>query len=175
MSKFFKKVFGNPRKTNLPKSAVEAGPRKKERYPSFAVCKKCHDVYYKKSWHYETDFLNDKELDGLEIKSVLCPADTMVRDGLYEGMMRVEDVPQKYRVELLNLIKGYGRRARMRDSQVRIIEIIQKKGEVVVTTTENQLASKLGKKIKETFKNVEVNISHSKEPYQVTRVDVVFI
>lgn len=110
----------------------------------------------------------------LQINFALCPADTMTSQGLYEGEITIEKVPRQYHVELLNLIKGFGSRAYTRDCQDRIIDIKKKGNNFVVTTTENQLAQKLAKKIKQVFNKVDLTISHSREPYEVERIIIKF-
>jgi len=174
MARFYQKSSYNPSKIQLPKSAREAGPLKKER-KSLAMCKKCNAFYYKKSWHHSTDTLSPREARKLNVEFRLCPACKMISERLYEGKLTIENVPNKFRVELLNLIKSFGKRAEQIDSQHRLIEIGHERGNIVVTTTENQLAAKLAKKIKGVFNKVDVRFSHSKEPYEVERVRVKFL
>ena len=99
----------------------------------------------------------------------------MIENNLYEGELIIEKIPQKYTEEVFNLVRAYEKRAKIRDPQDRISLIERKPGGFRVLTTENQLAKKLAKKIKEVFNSVEVVVSFSKEPYEVCRVKVIFI
>ncbi len=99
----------------------------------------------------------------------------MAAHHLYEGELTIENVPAKVRKELSQLVKHFGKTATERDPQDRIIDIERKGASWRITTTENQLASRLAKKVRESFKkHVAVHISHSKEPYEVDRVRATF-
>lgn len=143
-------------------------------------CPECHSVHYKKRWYRSRRVLKPHLKDGraVALKKHLCPACSMIREHLFEGEVLVEAVPQHYRQELIRLIKNFGKRAEQIDAQHRVIEIEKNPNATAdayrITTTENQLAARLAKKIKEVFNTVELHISHSREPYEVGRVRVVF-
>lgn len=118
--------------------------------------------------------LSQDEARELKIPFVTCPADAMIREGQFEGEVTITKIPSAYRTELLNLIENFGERAMERDNQHRVSNVQDDDDTIVVTTTENQLAVKLGKKIKHVFNKVDVDISYSEEPYQVARVSVQF-
>ncbi len=135
------------------------------------VCPNCKNIFYKKHWHHRSDL----DLKDVEIKEEICPACKMIEDHLYEGEIEVENVPDKYWGDMHNLIKDVGEKAIGIDPQHRIINIEEQgNGNYRITTTENQLAVRIGKKIEEAFKNANVDIQYSKEPYQVARVRVTF-
>ncbi|GMQ95377.1 MAG: hypothetical protein BMS9Abin13_490 [Patescibacteria group bacterium] len=171
------KIFRKPSSVKLPMQKQELrrdeyGKAKK----GIAICKVCHNVNFKKKWHHpDCSSFKNVNLKGKGVRLVVCPADKMIAEGLYEGEIRLVNVPKKYESELLNLVAGYGARARKRDPQDRIIEIKKAKNGFVVTTTENQLAIKLAKKIKGVFNKVDIVISHSHEPYEVERMRVTFL
>ena len=137
-----------------------------------AVCKKCKNILFKKEWHSSDKISVDMKQK--ITKFVICPACKIIETGTYEGEVLVKNIPENIKTDLSNLIVGFGKRAELRDPQDRII-ILEKSHNIWrITTTENQLAVKLAKKIDQTFKASSVDIHHSKEPYEVARVSVSF-
>lgn len=139
-------------------------------------CPECHNVHFKKRWHHSIDALNVHAKSTLQVnKKALCRACKMTQDHLFEGELLIEECPERHEEELLRLIHNFGKRAKEMDPQHRIINIEKTDQEIYrVTTTENQLADRLAKKIKEVFNTVEIHLPHSKEPYKVDRIHVTF-
>jgi hypothetical protein len=75
----------------------------------------------------------------------------------------------------MHLVAAFNARAQRRDPQDRIIDIEQVKGGYRITTTEDQLAVRIAKKIKGVFNKVNLHISYSREPYEVARINVKFL
>jgi len=141
------------------------------------ICPSCGNVHYKKRWWHNDDQGLRKlvVLDYRKAAHTRCPACAMVGKHLYEGELMVEDIPSKFRKDLAQLLKHFGKTATEIDPQDRIIAVERKGGTWRITTTENQLADRLAKKIRESLKkHAHVHISHSKEPYEVDRVRVTF-
>jgi hypothetical protein len=168
-------MFKKPKDIMLYKERTEEqefGPPQKD----YRQCQKCRAIYFSKSWHHGS-LINIAGLLGSRHKvwDTTCPACKMMEDNQYEGVVVIENIPKKYQNELFHLIKGFGVRAFNRDCQHRIIAI-QKEASYkwVITTTENQLAGKLAKKIQEVFDKVEVKSSYSKQPDDVERVRIEF-
>lgn len=137
------------------------------------VCKECQHIYYKKSWMHPSSLKVWKH--GMPWRRSICPACSMKMENLYEGEIIIFRVPSELQKSLLNLIHAFGTRAALRDSQHRLLEVNNKYDTFRVTTTENQLAVKLAKKIAEVFRGlILIRISHSKEPYEVDRVRLSF-
>lgn len=167
-------------KTNTGKMAQRNGEAKHEQCgkakKGLTVCKDCCNVFLKKSWHSaESNPDIQSKLSKKKINHIVCPACQMIEKNLYEGELIIEKVPKKYMEEVFNLIRAYEKRAKARDPQDRVSLIEKKSDGFRILTTENQLAEKMAKKIKETFKLVEVVMSFSKDPYKVCRVKAVFI
>jgi hypothetical protein len=151
---------------------AEFGAGKKD----LLVCQKCGAYYFKKSWHHGSSaFLAKKENRNIPVKKILCPADQMIKMGVWEGEVIIENVPSKDKNELIVLIRNFCQRGFERDPLDRLISITEGKGNIVVRTTENQLAQKLGRKIKEVYKKVSLNIKHLKEPDDLTQVKLKFL
>lgn len=134
-----------------------------------AFCPECKSIYYQKSWHHPLPF--QERVRG---KSILCPACQMIENKQFEGQLTISDFPPTLEGDLTKLIKNFCQRAYERDPLDRLIEIKNISDNLIVTTTENQLAVKLAKKIKEVFKKVKIKISHSPEPSDAIYIKVNF-
>jgi len=148
-----------PSHTPKPKKEeAEFGPGKKD----IIICPECGCVYYFKSWHHRLeDYPHLKEDKNVNFS--LCPACQMIKEGKFEGEILIENCPKEIEKELIALVKNMGEKAFEKDPQDRVISIKKlKKGKIQVLTTENVLAIKIAKKIKETFKG-KLKIVFSKE------------
>ena len=114
-------------------------------------CDTCGITYYKKAWHHNLRHFKSFEKD-VPVVFRTCPACQMIKNKQFEGRVSVVNVPSKFQGEVERLIRGYGE----------------------VTTTENQLAQKLARKIAETFKAARVAVSHSASPSDVAFITVTF-
>jgi len=140
-----------------------------------AFCSSCGNVYHHKEWHRRSSrVLAQAKRNGQAITKTLCPACSLVGKRMFEGELVLRNLPAAIEEEVLRLVRGFGARALRRDSQHRIIAIEHLKGVWRITTTENQLAIRLAKKIRDTFKRATLAISHSREPFEVGRVNMVF-
>lgn len=139
-------------------------------------CPGCGNVHFKKRWCASEDDLRERlKIKKLEIaEKKICPACKMIKEHTFEGELFIEEFPGHLRNELLRLIKKFGERAIRIDPQDRIIKVEEMKTKYRVTTTENQLADKLAKKIRDVFNTVDIRFSHSPEPAEVDRVHVTF-
>lgn len=141
-----------------------------------ALCSSCGNVYYHKEWHARgaRALLARARREGQSVMNTLCPACSLVGKRLFEGELTLRNLPQTIEQEVMRLVHGFAKRALRRDPQHRIIAIERLKGVWRITTTENQLAVRLAKKIRDTFKRAAVKISYSREPFEVGRVNVAF-
>lgn len=174
--------------SHFPKSKKEEqefGPGKKD----ILVCRKCNAVYYFKSWHHRLDdypYLKESK----QLKFGLCPACQMINDNRFEGEIIIEGCFLKEdKILIINTIKNIGKEGFKRDPEDRIIKIEEKqiskkdlkkmkeeterKDQIHVLTTENQLAVRIAKKIAETFKG-SMNISYSKKE-STARIKVILM
>ncbi len=74
----------------------------------------------------------------------------------------------------MNLTENFCQRAWQKDPLDRLISLKKDKEDLVITTTENQMAQRLAKKIKDSFNKVILKIDHHKEPSDVTTILVTF-
>lgn len=136
-------------------------------------CSDCGAVYRKKSWRHSLLNVKPPKISS-QVGFKLCPACKMIRNNQFEGEVTIVNVPTKLKAELNNFIKGYCLRAYQRDPMDRLIKIKNEGNSVIVTVTENQLANKLGKKIKNLFNNTKVKTTFAEIPKDVSRVRVEF-
>lgn len=172
------RIFSKKSAVKLPERHKEPqhdeyGQARKE----ITMCRRCHGILIKNVWRPAGfQWPKNMRLPHTKTKLILCPACKMIESNLYEGELLILDVPEKEKTELLRLISAFSDRARMHDHQDRIIDLKKRGNGFRVTTTENQLAVKLGKKIRDTFKKdrVRYSVSYSQEPYEVARVRLEF-
>lgn len=142
-------------------------------FKGLVLCKNCNAAYFKKYWHHNLRNYKDERRDQ-EIKFVFCPACQMIKNKQFEGEITICNVPPKNQKSLINLIEAFCLRAYKRDSQHRLIDIKKNKNDIVATTTENQLAKQLARKIQDTFKKVKKQISYSPKPSDVVYIKLTF-
>lgn len=144
----------------------EFGPGKKQ----LLSCKVCGCVYYKKSWHH-----NNLKLKTNNLKLALCPACQMIKNRQYEGKILIKKIPLEKEKELINLIKNFCQTAFSIDPMHRLIAVKKQENNLIITLTENELANKLGKKIRDVFKKVKTKTSFVGDPSDVAIVAVEFL
>lgn len=172
MSKIFKKTSS----IKLPERGRESQNEEFGRARKGVTgCPECHNVNFKKKW---SSSLKELELYSKKKMTIsreeLCPACKMTQENLFEGELFIEKFPTKNNEEIIKIINNFAKKAIEIDPQDRIIKIEENKNGYRILTTENHLANRLAKKIKEAFKAVEVNFSHSQEPFRVNRVHAVY-
>lgn len=137
------------------------------------VCDTCGAAYFKKRWYHGLEKISSKNPNH-PVSFKLCPACTMISNRQFEGRITLKNVPEKYESEITNFAHAYGRRAWERDPMDRLIAIKKTNGELVITTTENQLANKLARKLKQMFRKTVKDISFSPSPSDVVYVTITF-
>ena len=165
------KKFKSERKNRPTKPTIELEEfgRGKE---GLVICPDCKAVYYKKSWHHDIAHLEGKE--DMPVNFLLCPADQMIKNKQHEGKIVVKNLPREIEAEVANLIKNIGFSAFEKEPMHRLISIEKVKGELIILTTENQLAVSMAKKIGRAHKKAKVKISFAKEPNDVAIAVVEF-
>ena len=146
------------------KEESEFGLAEKE----FILCSECESVYFDKSWHNR---LEEEKIQHLktdrQVKFELCPVCKMAHDKLFEGELVVKLKSQnakiKIKEEILNTIKNSDKQARERDPMDRILWTEEREDGIHIFTSENQLAVRIGKKLKSSFPGSTLEIKHSGE------------
>ena len=141
----------------------------------FLMCSDCGSVYFDKYWHHKIEEFNRLEKENnFQMKFKLCPACEMIKNKQYEGRVVIKNIPKKLEAELGKIITSFTRTAFEIDPLDRLINIKKGKDDWEVTTTENQLANKLARKIKELFTKIDVKHSFASDPSDVVEVTVEF-
>ena len=164
--------------THTPSKKTKELPKKREHASEFKrggheyiICPECSAAYYNKSWHHALE--KDKHFkETKDVRFVICPADKMIKAKQFEGQIILENVPEILRGELFSLIENMGEHAFRRDPMDRVISIEDKKTVIEVLTTENQLAARIAKKIKDSFGNKmrgkwEIKFSEREDPVRI--------
>ena len=168
MLKFLPKNFP----WHFPRRKKEEGKKGKK---DILICEKCGAFYWYKSWHHNLeDYPHLKEDKDLQF--TLCPACRMEKEGRYEGEVLLENVKEEIKEEVQNLIQNFAQKAYQRDPMDRIILIEEiAKGMIRILTTENQMAKKIAKKLRRTYKaRVKIIYSKNSKKEAILRAKVVF-
>ncbi|OGL73926.1 hypothetical protein A3F28_03445 [Candidatus Uhrbacteria bacterium RIFCSPHIGHO2_12_FULL_57_11] len=141
---------------------------------SVRACPRCFAVYYDKHWHsWQTSGRAGDFLRGKTVEHMLCPECTYAVTGHHgdtgwEGEIQLFNLGE-LKNEVLRLVDNIARRAARMDPEDQIIKIEEKGPCLRIRTTENRLATRIGKKINESYKGGDLKIifSHEDEPVRV--------
>lgn len=110
--------------------------------PDGSFCKRCGIVYRSKRWQMES------MPAGPRSEEVLCPACRRIDSDDPAGVVTLSGTYLgKHRDEILNTIRQQEAKHREKNPLGRIMEIKEEDGQIVVTTTEDKLAQKIGREI----------------------------
>ncbi|OGE77663.1 MAG: hypothetical protein A2751_00555 [Candidatus Doudnabacteria bacterium RIFCSPHIGHO2_01_FULL_46_14] len=157
----------NRRHQRSRKEESEFGKAGKE----FIICPECDSVFFDKAWHHRLEEEKNAHLKiDRKIKFELCPACKMARDKLFEGelVISIKNKELSVKNNVLNTVKNSDKQARERDPMDRILRTEEKADGIHVFTSENQLAVRIGKKLKSSFGGSKLQIKHGGE--DITRV-----
>jgi NMD protein affecting ribosome stability and mRNA decay len=133
-------------------------------------CPRCRAVWSKKAWR--NDDRRFVELEKHPDLARQCPACKRELHDLPEGIVTLSGLdgwPKERRAELLGLVANVGERARKRDPMDRIMKVQDRGTEVLIHTTENQLAVAIGKEVKRAFSG-DLNIDFGNRDSDIARV-----
>lgn len=117
-----------------------------------AVCSECHALYKRRHWFFdEAAFL--RETMQPTTRMVLCPACQKIRDRYAEGQVTLHASPflTAHKDEILRLIRNEEERAKGLNPLERIVELREADDSIVVTTTNEKLAQRIGRTLKSTY------------------------
>lgn len=145
-------------------------PKGKE---GIVFCRSCNAVYFKKSWHH--NLRRHKTLrEDIPVKFTVCPACVMIQNNMYEGKVILKNIPAAVVENLENLVHAFTHRAFQKDPMDRLIALKRTGKEMEATMTENQLAVKLAKKIKDVYKKVDMRVSYGHAKDKASEIVVTF-
>jgi NMD protein affecting ribosome stability and mRNA decay len=120
--------------------------------PELSACERCHNVYRNKRW-YEDASLYADAMKNPSVGSVLCPACRKILQNFPGGIVTLKgDYFRQHQQDLMNLIRNEEKRARGFNPLERLMSVKEnEKGNMVVSTTTEKLAQRLGRAIKKAF------------------------
>lgn len=147
------------------------------------ICPKCNSVYYDKKWYAPEELarhlarrreLKDKNFEKWfraelkRAKKVICEADKQRKDWS-EGVVILDGLNPKIKRDVLNLVKNIDREGRKNDVEDKIVAMEDHGDQLVIYTSENQLAHRIGKQVNQAFKLGKLEIKFS-DREEATRV-----
>jgi NMD protein affecting ribosome stability and mRNA decay len=116
-----------------------------------AVCKKCHAIFNNKRWTLDEDLYNEK-IGQKGTCKVVCPACRKVKDKFPGGIIRLKGgFLADHKDEILHLIKNEEQRAKGFNPLERIMSIHDIKSGIEITTTNEKLAQRIGKRLQKAY------------------------
>ncbi len=110
-----------------------------------AICKQCHAVHHADRWSLDAAIYQEA-LRTEGVRHVLCPACHKVHDRQPGGIVTLtSDFIGEHKEEILNLLRNEDVRARNVNPLERIMEIQGDGNQLVVTTTNEKLAQRIGR------------------------------
>lgn len=116
-------------------------------------CPRCGAVYDGHRWIPEPDDELKRALAKTPREKRLCPGDVRLEKGQVEGVVTLKGGFMKsHRAEIANLVNRVARDGRRRNVSARIFEIVDDNGQLVIETTDEHLAERMGKEVEKAFK-----------------------
>jgi len=123
-----------------------------ESYAGTVICRTCHAVHQNERWSLDPKIYEEAvKTEGVQY--ITCPACQKLRDRQPGGIVTLSsDFIPEHRQEILNLIRNEDERARNVNPLERVMEIEEDTNEIVVTTTNEKLAQRLGRALYRAYK-----------------------
>lgn len=117
-----------------------------------AACSECHALYQRRHWFFDADAYFRETMQPTT-RMVLCPACQKIRDRYAEGRVTLQSGAflTAHKDDILRLIRNEEERAKGINPLERIIEISEADGALVVTTTNEKLAQRIGRTLKSAY------------------------
>lgn len=118
-----------------------------------SICTECNALYQNKRWFFDEKL--SRRLAGTDqVRQVVCPTCRQIKEQYPEGILTLSgDFFKDRQEEILTLLKNEAARVSSRSVQDRIIKMTKEgKGKLVVETTTEKLAQRLGKAVYRAYK-----------------------
>lgn len=135
-----------------------------------AVCEGCRAVYQNKRWYAGADRY-ENAVRAVGTATMVCPACLKIRDNFPGGIVTLKgDYVLPHKEGLLNLVRNEEERARGFNPLERVMSIKENgHGSIIISTTNEKLAQRLGRAIKKAFHGVVAY--HWSHDNKLARVD----
>jgi hypothetical protein len=154
--------FHQIRHDRLWQEQVHDSYKAKGKLPEPSMCPQCGAVFHQGRWQWM------KAPDGAH--STICPACHRISDHFPAGFLTIHgDFIRDHRDEVMNLVHHIEKREKAEHPMKRIMAINEQGGEIVVTTTDINLARSIGDALHHAYKgDLEF---HYNEEQNLLRVD----
>lgn len=116
-----------------------------------AICRECRSVYAAKRWELESQAAKDLE-NAKNVIETLCPACGKIRDRMPGGIVRLMGgFVSQHEDEIVNLLHHQNDAAMEGNPLERIMDIEETGGGMVVMTTNERLAQKIGRALHKSY------------------------
>jgi len=123
-----------------------------ESYVGTVICRECHAVFQNDRWSLDAQIYQEA-LRAPDLHYVTCPACQKLHDRQPGGIVTLtSDFIPPHRDEILSLIRNEDVRARNVNPLERVMEIEEDGSRIVVTTTNEKLAQRLGRALFRAYK-----------------------
>jgi NMD protein affecting ribosome stability and mRNA decay len=117
------------------------------------VCPKCGAIWDGDRWVPEPDDALRAAFAKKQHATELCPGDLRIEKRQVEGVFTLKGkFLVTHKDEINNLIGRVAREGRRRNVAARILETIEENGSLVIETTDEHLAERMGKEVEKAFK-----------------------
>lgn len=139
----FKRPFG--RQDRLLKQKRNDAYQCDFKFPDHTRCMNCAAVFQKGRWTWTNDVT--------KVHEIVCPACKRIADHYPAGEIEIRGTFfQKHRQEILNLINNTERMEKAHHPMERLMEIQDKREQLIVTTTGIHLARRIGENLSRSYK-----------------------
>ncbi|MHB1000203.1 MAG: BCAM0308 family protein [Armatimonadota bacterium] len=126
-----------------------------------AVCRECHSVYAGQRWELESQAAHDLA-NAKCIVDTICPACQKIRDRQPGGIVTLSgSFLQQHEDEIVSMVQNENQNAMMINPLERIMDIDRSDGSMIIQTTNEKLAQKLGRAMHKSYSG-EVEYKWSK-------------
>lgn len=117
-----------------------------------AACTECQAVYQRRHWFFDHDAYVRETMQPAT-RMVLCPACQKIRDRYAEGQvtLRASSFLAEHKEEIVRLIHNEEERAKGFNPLERLVELTDSEEGIVVTTTNEKLAQRIGRSLKSAY------------------------
>ncbi len=114
-----------------------------------SVCEGCRAVYMNKRWYVG----DDRAVRSDDVATTVCPACLKIRDNFPGGIVTLRgEYVLDHKQDIMNLIRNEEERARGFNPLERVMSVRENGyGSIVISTTNEKLAQRLGRAIKKAF------------------------
>jgi hypothetical protein len=134
-----------------------------------AICEECQAVFLSGRWTFDKDVLQTGKFEKIVPQKIICPACRQIKTGEPAGFVYLEgNFYIEHKEEIKNLLKNETKRTSQLNPLARIMQWLESKEGLTVTTTNVHLAKHLGWSLKRAYDGVvRYDFSHDNKSARV--------